>query len=300
LSRPFRGFTVVTAPPPSAGGVILLETLALVDAQPSASLSHGSSAYDHVLAEAFRAGFDDRARYIGDPGEHASNADALLDPARLARRRAQFDPARARPVVVIEPARDHGTTHVCVVDADGMVVSLTTTVNLILGARFTVPDMDIVLNDEIDDFSIGTPGNNFGMAGSAANALVAGRRPVSSMSPTVILRDGRPVGCVGASGGPRIATATTQVLLNMVLHGMDPEAAVSSPRIHHQGTPNELLVDTDVPEDVRTALLARGHHVVETTTALAASQAIWIRDEHGVRTVQAASDPRKQGEPAGE
>jgi gamma-glutamyltranspeptidase/glutathione hydrolase len=302
LTRPFRGFTIVTAPPPSAGGIILLEALALVDAQPDASLHHGSSAYDHVLAEAFRGGFDDRARYVGDPGPQASSpvADALLDPARLARRNAAFDPAHTRPVVVIEPARDHGTSHICVIDANGMAVSLTTTVNLILGARFTVPSMDIVLNDEMDDFSFGTPGNNFGMAVSSANALRTGHRPVSSMSPTIILRDGRPVGCAGASGGPRIATATTQVVLNLTLHNMNASAAVSAPRIHHQGTPDQLMVDDEVPDDVRAALTARGHHVVPRVGGLAATTAIWVREQNGVRIIESASDPRKPASPAGE
>jgi gamma-glutamyltranspeptidase/glutathione hydrolase len=301
LARAFRDVTVVTAPPPSAGGIILLEALAWVEAMPAAQLLHGSSAYDHLLAEAFRGGFDDRARYVGDPGAGPSVADALLDPARLARRRAAFDPAHARPVVVIEPARDHGTTHLCVVDGSGMMVSLTTTVNLAFGARLAVPELDVVLNDEIDDFSLGTSGNNFGLASSRPNALAPGRRPVSSMSPTIVLRGRRPVACVGASGGPRIATATTQVLLNLVLHGMDPEAAVSAPRIHHQGLPDQLLVDAETPEDVRVGLRARGHQVSDQIVMpLGVAQSLQVREHDGRREVLAASDPRKGGLPAGE
>lgn len=300
LSRAFNGLTVVTAPPPSAGGVIMLETLAWVEASSPPLLRHGSSLYDHLLAEAWRFGFDDRARYVGDPGAGPSMADALLEPSRTARRRAGFDPARVRNVVVIEPARDHGTTHVCVVDVNGMVVSLTTTVNLAFGARIAVPDMDVVLNDEIDDFSLGTAGNAFGMAEGAANTIAPGRRPVSSMTPTVVLRDGRPVGCVGGSGGPRIPTATTQVLLNLFLHGMDPEAAVSVPRIHHQGQPAVLLVDREVPDEVRVGLRARGYLVEEASSPLAAVQAIMIAERNGVRVIYAASDPRKGGLPAGE
>jgi gamma-glutamyltranspeptidase/glutathione hydrolase len=300
LTRPFHGATIVTAPPPSAGGIIMLEALAWLDTARPSQLAHGSSAYDHLLASAFRGGFDDRARYIGDPGTAPSNADALLDPARLARRRATFDPAHAAPPVAVPPPRDHGTTHLCVVDADGMVVSLTTTVNLLFGARVVIPDMDVILNDEIDDFSLATPGNNFGLAVAATNALVPGHRPVSSMTPTIILRDGRPIGCAGAAGGSRITTATAQVVANMIVHGMDPQAAVSAPRVHHQNTPDQLLVEREVPEDVRAGLRARGYTVVETTEPLAAAQAIMVRERNGHREVLAASDPRKNGAPDGD
>ena len=116
----------------------------------------------------------------------------------------------------------------------------------------------------------------------------------------VVLRDGRPVGCVGASGGPRIATATTQVLLNLAVHGLDPEAAVSAPRVHHQGTPDVLLVEPEVPDDVRTGLVARGYTVNLAPEPLAAAQAIWVRERDGRREMLAASDPRKAGLPAGE
>ena len=304
LSRTFRGVTVITAPPPSAGGLILLEALAFIDGLPASQLTHGSSTYDHALAEAWRGAFDDRARYIGDPGAQTSPVvDALLAPARIAQRRNAFDPAHARPVVIIDPPHDHGTAHICVIDADGMMVSLTSTVNLSFGARISVPGMDVVLNDQIDDFSLGTAvTNNYGLAAGIPNALAAGRRPISSMTPTILLRDGHPFACIGASGGPRIATASTQALLNIVLHGMDPEAAVSSPRIHHQGTPDYMLVDRDVAEDVRAALRARGYDVREAERAspLAVVQAIVVRNRDGHREITAASDPRKGGLPAGE
>lgn len=295
----FRDHTVVTAPYPSAGGLLVAETLALVGDTPVDTAPPGSSAWDHLLTESWRGAFDDRARYVGDP-ENAGVVPpaSLLDAARMARRRARIDPAHATPVAVDEPAHDHGTTHLCVVDADGMMVSLTTTVNDPFGARITVPTMDIVLNDEIDDFSLGA-GSSYGLAASRPNALTPGRRPVSSMSPTIVLANGRPVGCVGASGGPRIATTTAQVLLNLLRHGMDPESAVSAPRIHHQGAPDELRVEREVPEDVRAALRARGHTVVQ-TDALAVSQVIWVQGEGASRAVLAASDPRKDGLPAGE
>jgi gamma-glutamyltranspeptidase/glutathione hydrolase len=297
LTGVFQGATIVTAPAPSAGGLIVLEALAQLEALGAggAAWTAGSSATTHALADAWRHGFDDRARYVGDPGEGRDPAVALLDRERLARRHRAFDPSHARPLVVIEPARDHGTTHLCVIDADGMAVSLTTTVNLAFGSRVVVPSMDVLLNDEIDDFSTGAAGNNFGLADSQPNALRAGRRPVSSMSPTIVLRDGRPVACAGASGGPRIATATTQVLANLLLHRMSVEAAVSAPRVHHQGAPDVLLVEPEVPEDVRVGLRARGYTVRESESPLAAATAIVVGDRGGQRAVFAASDPRKAG-----
>ncbi len=308
ISRVFRGATVVTAPPPSAGGVVLLETLAQFDALAARNLPllPGSSATFHALADAFKHGFDDRARYVGDPGNSQLDrpsplVDSLLAPARLAQRHRTFDPSRARAMVVIEPARDQGTTHLCVVDSDGMTVSLTTTVNLAFGSRVLVESMDVLLNDQIDDFSLGTAGNNFSLANSSANALAAGRRPISSMTPTIVLRDGRPVLAVGAAGGPRIASATTQVLLNVLVHGMNVEAAVASPRIHHQGAPDVLFVEREVSEDVRVGLRARGYQVTESDAPLAVATAISVGESSSIRTLFASSDPRKSGSgPAGE
>ncbi len=304
LTRTFNGATVVTAPPPSAGGLVLLETLAQLEALAARGLPllPGTSATAHALADAWKHGFDDRSRYVGDPGAVEDTvANALLSPRRLVDRHRTFDPSRSRAVVVVEPARDQGTTHLCVIDGDGMAVSLTTTVNLVFGSRVVVPTMDVLLNDEVDDFSIGTAGNNFGLSVSAPNAIAAGRRPISSMAPTIALRDGRPFACVGASGGPRIATATTQVLVNLLLHRMNVEAAVSAPRVHHQGAPDVLLVEPEVPEDVRIGLRARGYNVVESAQPLAAATAIVVGERAGQRVLYSSSDPRKAGgAPAGE
>ncbi len=299
LERAFGSRTIATASYPSAGGLVMLEALALIEGASPERMRHGSSAYDHLLAEAWRQGFDDRARYAGDPAnEGVVQPDALLAPARMERRRARIDPSHVSAVTPDEPARDHGTSHLCAVDADGTIVSLTTTVNEPFGARVAAPTLDVILNDQIDDFSLGA-GSSYGLAASRPNALTPGRRPISSMTPTIVLEGGRPIGCVGAAGGPRITTSTTQVLLNLFVHGMSPEAAVSAPRIHHQGAPEELRVERDVPEDVRAALRARGHNVVE-VESLAVAQAIVIRGEGASRRVIAASDPRKGALPAGQ
>ncbi len=299
LTREFAGHTVVTASYPSAGGLVMMETLAMLDGAAPERLRHGSSAYAHLLAESWRYGFDDRARYVGDPDNAGVVAPAaLLDDARMQRRRARIDPQRTSTVAPDEPPRDHGTTHLCAVDADGTIVSLTTTVNEPFGARVVAPELDVILNDEIDDFSLGA-GSSYGLAASRPNALTVGRRPVSSMTPTVVLANGRPVACVGAAGGPRITTATTQVLLNLLLHRMDPEAALGAPRVHHQGAPAELRVEREVPDDVREGLRARGHTVVE-VESLAVAQALVVRGEGSARRILAASDPRKGALPAGQ
>lgn len=308
LQRAFRGATVVTAPPPSAGGLILLQTLAQYDglAARNLPLLPGSSATIHATVDAFKQAFDDRARYVADPGNSQTDRvpsiiDSLLAPARLAQRHRTFDPSRARAAVVIEPARDQGTTHLCVIDSDGMAVALTTTVNLAFGSRVVVDSLDVLLNDEIDDFSLGLSGNNFGLANATPNSLAPGRRPVSSMTPTIVLRDGRPVLVAGASGGPRISTATTQVVLNSLFHGMNVEAAVASPRFHHQGAPDVLLVEREITEDVRVGLRARGYTVNETEWPVAAATAIAVVGQGADRRLFASSDPRKPGgAPAGE
>ena len=191
-----------------------------------------------------------------------------------------------------------GTTHLCVVDADGNVASVTTTVNLPFGARFTAGG--IVMNDEMDDFSrAGGQANAFGLVGGHRNLPGPWKRPVSTMSPTIVLENGEPVLCVGASGGSRIVTATQQVAMNVLLHGMDAAEAVAAPRIHHQAIPAALRVEKIAPLDstLQEALVARGH-TIEPIHNVANVQAIVI-DQSGERRLHAASDPRKGGRPAG-
>lgn len=303
LRANFQGHLIVTAPAPSAGGMIVLQALLQYDAllARSMALPEGSSAAHHALIDGWRHGFDDRARYVGDPGTGASVVSSLLDPARLAARHRTFTLERSRAVTVSDPPRDHGTTHLSVIDADGMAVSLTTTVNLAFGARRTVAGMDVVLNDEIDDFSLGLEGNNFALAQSAPNALAAGRRPISSMSPVIVLRDGRPVACVGAGGGPRIATATTQILVELLVHHRSIENAISAPRVHHQGSPEVVLVEPEITEDVRAGLRLRGYTVNESPAPLAVATGVVVGEENHQRVLFAASDPRKiGGAPAGD
>jgi gamma-glutamyltranspeptidase/glutathione hydrolase len=194
---------------------------------------------------------------------------------------------------------DHGTSHLCVVDAEGNVAAVTTTINLPFGARYTAAG--IVMNDEMDDFARAVgEANAFGLVGGAPNLPGPGKRPVSTMSPTIVFDDAGPVLCIGAAGGSRIVTSTEQVALSVLVRGRSLADAMAAPRVHHQASPNALRVEREAPlaEATRERLRARGH-VIDETDHIAIVQAIHVvrgDDAH----LDAASDPRKGGAPAGE
>jgi gamma-glutamyltranspeptidase/glutathione hydrolase len=299
----------VTAPPPSAGGFTMLESLALLERW--LPRPREGARFRHALAESWKGGFRDRALYAGDPDHVTVPVSMLLDDARLARRAAVFHRYETRPMAdydvsedevqrIPSVARDHGTSHVCVVDAEGNVASLTTTVNLPFGARFTVEGM--VMNDQMDDFAreVGAA-NAFGLPGGSPNLPGPGRRPVSTMSPTIVFDGALPVLCVGGSGGSRIVTAVEQVALFQLLLGDDAGAAVRRPRVHHQGEPATLSHEHALDPRIALGLAARGHTLAPVEVS-ANVQTIRIhRDGAGAITaLDAASDLRKDGAPAGE
>jgi len=302
IAGSFRGHQVWAAPAP-AGGLTLLEVLQILDARPPlAALGRGSSAADHVLAEAFKHAFADRARSLGDPAFVKVLEDKLTSPAYAKQLAARIsDDKVLRPeqygdkeLAPPDAPHDHGTSHLCVADGEGNVVALTTTVNLLFGSRIVDPASGVVLNDEMDDFSAqpGAP-NAFGLIGAFANAVAPGKRPLSSMTPTIVTRDGTPILCVGAAGGPTIVTSTAQTIVNVVDFGLDVSAAISAPRIHAQWMPNAVVVEPDVPRDVIVNLEKRGHKVLPTPT-LGTVQAVGIAPDK----LTAASDPRYGGAPA--
>ena len=302
------GYRWVTAPPPSAGGFTMIQSLSIL-----AQAAGPTPVYDatllHQMAESWKGPFLDRQRYFGDPDQVILPLDAMMAPARIAARTRLVADGRAHPsadyALPVEWTRTEvsapdnaGTSHLCVVDAEGNVASVTTTVNLPFGARFT--GGGIVLNDEMDDFASGIgKANAFGLVGGARNLPGPWKRPVSTMSPTIVLEDGQPVLCVGASGGSRIVTATQQVAMNVLLRGMNAGEAVAAPRIHHQGVPDVLRVETIAPLDpeLQDQLQARGH-TIDTIHNVANTQAIQIV-RSPARRLHAASDPRKGGRPAG-
>jgi gamma-glutamyltranspeptidase/glutathione hydrolase len=246
--------------------------------------------------------FADRAHWLGDPG-FARVPRGLIDKEYAASLAAKLDP-RCAPVVpghslppdaASDVFRKH-TTHLSVADQDGWWVACTATINTTFGSKVVVPGTGVVLNNEMDDFSAqpGTP-NAFGLVGAEANAIAPGKRPLSSMSPTLILRDGRPIASLGAAGGP---TIITQVVLATVRHldfGQTPSAALGGARFHHQWRPDTLRVENAMPEPVREILLQRGHPL-EVTGALGAAQMV-ARQPDG--TFVGAADPRGLGTAAG-
>lgn len=299
LSRTIDGRVVTTMPAPSAGGLMLLETLGMFGASPSSALApmgFGSSHYLHTLSEAMRGAFADRARFAGDPDLDAAvdkAYEAALDPAQLAARKAKIEATKTRPPQEFK-TREQGTSHLVVADAEGNVVSLTTTVNGGFGASVIAGDTGVLLNNELDDFTAPDDVKVFGIADGGPNKPRPYARPVSSMAPTIVLQDGRPILAAGGSGGTRIATGTTQAVLARLVFGLDPTACVSHPRVFTQG--GELWVDKEIPLDVRDGLKARGETIKEEMFAGSAMQMIaWERTPDGKTHVLAASDPRKGG-----
>lgn len=303
------GHEWVTAPLPSAGGYTIVSSLGLLERWLPTPAHFQSSERYHALIESWKGAYLDRQGYFGDPDHAKVPLAALTTTARLEERAARYHPALAFPgesyelPIAVPPSAarqpdNRGTSHLCVVDAEGNIASVTTTVNLPFGSGISVGGF--WLNDEMDDFAreVGKP-NAFGLIGGAVNLPGPKKRPISSMSPSIVLRDGAPVLCVGGSGGSRIPTAVEQVALYVLHDDMHPEQAVTAPRLHHQVDPEQVdargLSDAALKE-----LAARGHRVAPTKWA-AHVQAIKIVTRKGAdRTLEAASDPDKGGEPRGE
>ncbi len=301
LSRTIDGRTVVTFPAPSAGGLMLLEALEMYGASRSStlvSLGFESSAYLHTLAEVMRGALADRARVAGDPDaepDAAAAYDRALGLGQLMARRARIDLNKTHPSPEFR-LREQGTSHLVVADREGNVVSLTTTVNEPFGSRIIAGDTGIILNDELDDFSAPSDVKPFGVIGLGPNRPRGHARPVSSMTPTIVLEEGVPILALGGSGGGRIATGVLQAALARLVFGLDPGACVSAPRIHVDAAAPELLVPSEVPDDVRQGLRARGEQVRPEPYPFAAVQMVaWERGTLGQPRILAAADPRKDG-----
>ena len=290
-------------PPPSSGGAVLGEALGVLSGWEIPRLDPQGPTWAHLMAETLKAVFADRATFYGDPAFTSVPTARLLGAAHAADIRARLDWKRAVPSAEFAPrsdaATDAGTSHISVVDADGNAVALTTSVNTGFGAGMSVPGRDIVLNNTMDDFSAqpGKP-NAFGLVGSKANAIAPGKRPLSSMTPAIVL-DGQSVQLVaGASGGPLIITSTLETVMGVVDFAEPVDKAVSAPRIHHQWLPEVLMVEAGIPDATRRALEHVGHKLMP-MPAKASVQAIEVTGSGASRVLHATSDPRKGGVPAG-
>ena len=261
----YRGYHVVSAPPPSSGGVVICEVLNIVEGYPLKDLGFRSAQSVHYLIEAMRHAYVDRNSYLGDPDFVKNPLERLLDKGYAAKIRAAIDPAKAgvskdiKPGV--EPHEGMNTTHYSIVDKDGNAVAVTYTLNDWFGARVTAAGTGVLLNNEMDDFTIkiGVP-NMYGLVQGEANAIAPGKRPLSSMSPTIVSQNGKPVMVVGTPGGSRIITAVTHTILNVIDYGMNVQEAIDAPRFHQQWLPDLTNVDTfGLSPDSRKMLVEMGH-----------------------------------------
>ncbi|TXS92717.1 gamma-glutamyltransferase [Parahaliea maris] len=298
LSAQWRDYEVVTAPPPSSGGVALLQLLHMHDLAGAhfEGLPHNSPRYVHLLAELEKRMFADRAEYLGDPDFVDVPVQELLAPDYLARRAKEIRPDSISPATAIEPGLESTeTTHFSILDGDGNAVSLTYTLNWDFGSGTVIEGAGFLMNNEMDDFSAkaGVP-NAFGVVGSDRNAIAPGKRMLSSMTPTLLLRDGQVALVVGSPGGSTIFTTVFQVLLNLEDYAMPLQEAVDVTRFHHQ-LPEATLIrhdQRDIPAANRKALEAMGYTVEPNSWGnLGDVQAIQVRQG----TVSAAADSRGRG-----
>jgi gamma-glutamyltranspeptidase/glutathione hydrolase len=307
LVSEFLGRRVLTMPPPSAGGVIVSQALGVLSYHAPAMRRAGADAADslHLVVEALKHAFADRARFLGDPDFARLPLDHLLDPAYHHELSTLLAPDHVlaheaygtpnnRPT---QPARDAGTAHISVIDQAGNAVALTTTINLAFGARIVAGETGILLNDEMDDFTASQEEEEqdvFAISGGAANFPAPGKRPLSSMSPTLVVGKQGVEMVTGAAGGPRIPSATLQILLDVLLFGFDAKRAVAAPRVHHQWEPDVLTYEKGLPAATVQALKSKGHPC-KAAGDLGKANAI-VRTRDGL---DAAADPRSGGAPAG-
>ena len=268
LHGSYRGYEIASVPPPSSGGVHIIELLNMLEGFPLASLGADSAATIHLLAEAMKLAYADRAEYLGDPDQVKIPVSGLISKAYGERLRAQISTAHARPYAEIKPLdpapyESDQTTHFSIVDHDGNAVSNTYTLNFSYGLGLVADGTGILLNNELDDFAAkpGTP-NAYGLIGGAANAPGPRKRPLSSMAPAMVFRDGELELVTGSPGGSRIITIVTEIILDIIDFGMNLAEATEAVRVHHQGLPDELQVERGLNPDTIRLLQALGYKVV--------------------------------------
>ena len=262
----YRGYKVVTMPPPSSGGIAVIEMLNMLERYPVGKLGFDTAPTDHLLTEVMRRAFADRSEFLGDPDFVKVPQAGLTTKAYAAQSAGSISALKASKSSEIGHGDPQGyesseTTHFSVVDAEGNAVSNTYTLNFGFGSGVTIPGAGFLMNDEMDDFTSkpGVP-NGFGLIQGESNAIAPHKRPLSSMTPTFLVKDGRLAMVIGSPGGPTIITTVLQVIVNVVDHGMNIAQAIAAPRIHHQWLPDQLRTETDaVSDDTYNSLLQLGH-----------------------------------------
>lgn len=300
LRTTYRGWEVLAMPPPSSGGVALIQMLEMLEPVDVSAGVWGSANHIHRLVETMKRAFSDRAKYMGDT-DFVDDVpiEGMLDPDYIAKIASSISMTRTTPSAEISNGNpfvheSRDTTHFSIVDRDGMMVSNTYTLNSSYGSAVTVPGTGILLNNEMDDFT-SAPGvpNTYGLIQSEANAVAPRKRPLSAMTPTILLKDGKPRLATGSPGGPTIINTVLQTIVNVVDFGMNIQEAVDAPRIHHQWLPDEIEWEPrGVNPDTRAILESRGHVFHEKPEFMGDAETVMI-DESGDRL--GSSDPRRGG-----
>ena len=302
LERPpvrgtFRDFEIVSVAPPSSGGVHILQMLNILEPYPLESYGHNSAAYLHRVIESMKLAYADRSRYMGDPDQTVIPTEALISKEYAAERRKLIDADRAKTAEEVGPgnpvpAESPDTTHYSVADAEGNVVANTYTLNFSFGSHIVVPGTGMLLNNEMDDFAAKAgDANAYGLVQGEANTIAPGRRPLSSMTPTIVFKDGQPWLAAGSPGGSLIITTVLQTLLNAMVFDMNIAAAVAAPRVHNQWMPDRTLVEPGISVDTQRILEGWGHSLTPTRRTIGRSNSLMI-DEGWM---QGFADMRRPG-----
>ncbi len=294
----YRGYEILSMPPPSSGGTHIVQILNMLEAYPIGFLGLNSADTLHLMAEAMKRAYADRSVYLGDSDFADVPLAGLTHKAYAAELRGQISRFDATPSTAIregapQPYESNETTHFSIIDKHGNAVSNTYTINFSYGSGLVAEGTGVLLNNEMDDFSAkpGVP-NAYGLIGGEANAVEAGKRPLSSMSPTIVMKDGQPFLVTGSPGGSRIITTVLQVIMNVIDHKLNIAEATAAPRIHHQWLPDELRVEEGLSPDTLRLLAAMGHDIA-LKRAMGSAQSVMIDPATGYRL--GASDTRRAG-----
>jgi len=299
LRSTYRDCELITMPPPSSGGVCLIESLNILEHTDLGGLwRRDQAAAYHYMIEAMKHAFADRARWLADADFVSVPVGLLTSKPYAAELAAAIDPDGVQPIDTygaVQIPDDDGTSHYSIVDAAGNCVVATETINTSFGSLAAIDDWGLILNNEMDDFSArASKPNYYGLIQSPRNAPEPLKRPLSSMTPVIVLRSGKPVLLLGASGGPRIISSVLDVMVNSIVLDMDPRAAMTAPRVHHQWVPDTVFFDQPISPALRAGLVRRGHNVSEQTRS-GVVQAVYV----GPEGLTGVSDPHKGGAPAG-
>lgn len=292
----YRGYKIYSMPPPSSGGVVLIEMLNILEQFPLSSLGHNTAKTIHIFAETMKYAYADRSKYLGDPDFSPVPVTWLTSKKYAQSIKEQIDTEKSTPSHKISPGNPNlqegnNTTHFSVMDRYGNAVSNTYTLNFSYGSKITVPGTGILLNNEMDDFSAkpGTP-NAYGLVGGRLNAIAPEKRMLSSMSPTIVMKDGKPFLITGSPGGSRIITTVLQIIANVIDFNMNISEATNAVRVHHQWLPDKLMVERGLNEDTIKILKEMGYKV-ETGATIGVAESIIKKGDY----MYGASDPRRPG-----